>query len=354
MSDTCELSYDSDTFKTIYDRCSPSELNATYPDVQKKIAAILRTVLSPTYKKNPVFEKRRSSCTIRHDRKGHGDAARNQNARNAHRTKSCAPSSHSHAAVTIAEGIVFDGLKKFKQSNTVHSDEQTNEAIARMQVILNKITDTTYKKLMAEVTQQLTCNVDYVNRFLERLLHVVHINSSNATIYAKMFLEVHHTHPSICMAALNSSIEKYLDSYQTIESTNPDADYDKYCEECQKNNQRRNITQFYCSLKINGILPEQKWLDIVEVLHQNTCATISLDNKDELVNELAHNLNTLLLDVPTTCASYITQTLIPRARELASGQERHTKSSLTQKCVFKYKDIVERYSTPTHARGIAR
>ena len=214
-------------FKEIEENQTISELN--YSTIQI-INGISKKVGAPTYRKTPVFRKKRQDTKQK------------------------------------VNGEIF--------KKTVFTDKLDEDEINRDKIreFLNKLTNTNYE----EMSEQIIINIKhFVFSKNEMILlsigkSIFEISSENkfwVNMYAKLYKDLIKNFPvmqKICMNNFNN----FMSIFNDINTASED-DYDLFCKINKENMKRRALTQFYTNLYKHEILQDSDMFILLEKLNSS-------------------------------------------------------------------------------------
>ena len=242
--------YTLNDFKDIEDRNTISELN--YSTIQI-INNISKKVGAPTYRKTPVFRKKKQ------DTKMNGES-----------------------------------FKKTVFTDKINEDEINQDKVREF---LNKLTNTNYE----EMSEQIIINIKhFVFSKNEMILlaigkSIFEISSKNkfwVELYAKLYKDLIKNFPvmhKICMNNFNN----FMAIFNEITIVGEE-DYDLFCKVNKENAKRRALTLFYTNLYKHDILQESDMFMVLEKLLQK--AKESYSDKT-LFEEIFENILIILKNI---------------------------------------------------------
>lgn len=301
--------YPLETFVSLYEEYSPSTLQEYDKEVYEKIAEIRNIVTASASS----FTLRRSSVSHR----GRGDGYRGKG--------------------SVSRGYGKGGGSRVRQRPQLVCKAEKDERIQELNIALNKITEKTYDKLWSQILEILENEEAYVDHVLERIFVLVSLNKSLLSVYTKMYGYMQKKYSGKCEALFSLKIEEYAESVNEIVPLNPQTDYDEYCSQCKRNDQRRSISHFFCELnRINAISTENFYM-LIERMYTLFIECVMGENKGERVNEAVENLQIL-----TMSAEGDIQSRMPLIWEIAKSENARSEyPSITNKSIFKCRDIAE-------------
>ena len=261
-------------------------------------------VSAPTYSKTPSFPAQATS-----DKSNANSSSSSSNemksshvhkGRSGHYPKSSSSSS-SHYKKTSASSDNSRNDDKwrankssFQPTKIQRNKEGSNGTIDEIRLLLNKLTEKTYKKIsdqIVEIVNKVESN-DLKNEIAEQIINVACINNISSQSYAKLLYE-NRSHLFVSEGnCIQNMFSSYSKSYVELlgVSTSPDDDYDKFCEMNVINNKRKGTTQFFCHLSENNVVSESEIINLIEDMIN--LLNDQLNNSDALMcnDEIAENI----------------------------------------------------------------
>ena len=87
-----------------------------------------------------------------------------------------------------------------------------------------------------------------------------------------------------------TNFEEYLALFDSIEYVNPDDDYNAYCDNNKKNEERKALSMFFVNLMKKDIVSQYDMIIIIEKLQGKINDYINLDDSINNVEEVTDNL----------------------------------------------------------------
>jgi len=278
-------------FENIKDNSYIPELNITSIKIINKIS---KKVGAPSYRKTPVFRKKRN------------DQEFNSN------------------FTTTAFAIKND-------ENQINQD--------KIRELLNKITNNNYDELSEEIITNLqhfiyTQNDMVLMDFGKSIFEISSVNKFWVKLYAKLFNKLILTFPKMQRICINE-YTKLLNIFKVIEFGD-ETNYDEFCRINKNNAKRRSLLSFYMELYKYDILGNDDLKILIKTLF-DLFKTNS--NNKQLVEEIYENIDIILKEIGKTLMSeqigkFIQENLIDIYNILK-------KNKISKKINFKLLDIFE-------------
>ena len=303
-----------------------------HADVIKIIQSLAEQVGSPEYVKTPVFEKQTTGSVgqpgmrvIQRDKK-------------------------NSKAKEISDEE-WNLVRNF-QATQIAKKEGIEVHISEIRKRLNKITDKTFNKLKNEIIAEMERIVDEYDSSKEEVKAelgkigdaVFAIASSNgfySEMYADVFKELMDNF-DFMKDIFEANFEKFnTDLFKNISYVDPNLDYDKFCENNKKNEQRRAICSFYVNLMTKEVIEPEKLIEIISELQEYISSLISQPGNKNIVDELSEVIGLLITQSHETLNSEDGwDTIVDNVKSIAE-MKNNSQPSITNKAIFKHMDILE-------------
>jgi len=282
--------YNLDDFENIKKNYNITELNITSIKI---INAISKKVGAPTYRKTPVFRKKKQE----------------------------------------ANNTSFE-----KTSFAIKNDEnEINQD--KIRELLNKLTNNNYDEISDEIINNLqhfiyTQNDMILMDFGKSIFQVSSINKFWVKLYAKLFNKLILVFPKMKQICINE-YNNLLNIFENIEFGNEE-NYDEFCRINKDNEKRRGLLSFYTELYKHNILGNDELKKLIEKLFylfdNNT-------NNKKIIEEIFENIDIILKEIGSILmreriGNFITTNLINIHQILK-------KNNISRKIQFKLLDIFE-------------
>lgn len=272
------------------------ELNKASIDI---INAISKKVGAPTYRKTPVFRKKKQEQE------------------------------------TIINGQIF---KKTKFINKIDEDEINLDKIRES---LNKLTRKNYNQISKEIIMNIKHFIYSKNKIIlisigKSIFDISSINKFWVKIYAELFNELIKSFPvmkEICI----KNFDSYMNLFNNIEVVD-ETNYDNFCKVNKTNEKRRSLTDFYTKLFTYDILSNDNMFSILfELIKKMKYET---ENKNiEIMEEIFENINIILSNIGKNIENSEKYTFI--CEELIEIYNLIESAGISKKLIFKLSDLFE-------------
>lgn len=319
--------------------------NLTLPEsTLSMISTLAAQVGSPNYVKTPVFQKRENTISAKQQSTpGLGAAAGGSASGGVARKK------HRNVQATDEEWTrqtkePFQATKlEQKVGNDVH--------IASIRTFLNKMTDKNYiefRNKIIDVIDQLIAQNITADEFARVSVSIFDI-ATNIRYYSKIYADLYSDliqRYEPMRVAFESSFSSFTQLFNDIEYVDPDVDYNKFCENNEKNERRKSLSTFFVNLMLNGIINREKIISILHHLLSQVNSNLTQQQKRNEINEMAENIALMYTKELITSRQFQSSPLLIDGMTLPEVIEKFAKCDikvnpgLTSKVKFKFMDIL--------------
>lgn len=211
---------------------------------------------------------------------------------------------------------------------------------------LNMIADNTYDIFKNNIFEEIeVVNMNFNNEFQYFTNEIYYLMSTNflySEIYAKLYKELINKY-SIFNDILEKELNNFNEIFNDIKYYNPDTEYDKFCENNKLNDKRRAKCNFYVNLFKENIISYDTMSKNILYLIDKNLEYIKLKDKQNEVDEISELIYILvsnlysLIDNESKDISKNIYEKIYNISLMKISQE----TSITNKCIFKYMDILD-------------
>jgi len=281
-------------FKNIEKNNTINELNIESISV---INAISKKVGASTYRKTPVFRKKKQEKEV------------------------------------IVNGKVF---KKTKFINKLDEDEINLDKIRES---LNKLTQKNYQQISKEIIMNIKHFIYSKNKIIlisigKSIFDISSVNKFWVKLYAKLYNELIQNFPimkEICI----KNFESYMALFNNIEVVD-EKDYDNFCKVNKTNEKRRSLTDFYTKLFSYNILSNDNMFSIMKELIKK----MKNENENvEIMEEVFENINIILSNIGKDIENNDKYTYI--CEEMVEIYNSIESSGISKKLIFRLGDLFE-------------
>lgn len=283
-------------FKNIEKNNTINELNIESISV---INAISKKVGASTYRKTPVFRKKKQEKEV------------------------------------IINGKVF---KKTKFINKLDEDEINLDKIRES---LNKLTQKNYQQISKEIIMNIKHFIYSKNKIIlisigKSIFDISSVNKFWVKLYAKLYNELIQNFPimkEICI----KNFESYMALFNNIEVVD-EKDYDNFCKVNKTNEKRRSLTDFYTKLFSYNILSNDNMFSIMKELIKKMKYETENENV-EIMEEVFENINIILSNIGKDIENNDKYTHI--CEEIVEIYNSIESLGISKKLIFRFGDLFE-------------
>jgi hypothetical protein len=304
-------------------------------DIIKKIAT---SVGAPEYIKTPQFEKRNHKTNKYHH-------------------------NNNHSTPPIKDITIENWNASRNFTATVMEKKKGIElSVDKIRKSLNKITDKTYDKMVAQIIEEIDLilkehgsfengnNIETdefkkeVKRIGDSIFDIASGNGFYSKMYAKMskaLMDKYEFMNDIFKNKINN--DTYL--FSDYAFCSPDSDYDQFCKNNKLNEKRRALGLFYINLMMEGIVKEDNIIKMIEDIQHKLLEEIAKENNSNIAEEMSEFIYIMIINGETTLKKSDANVngkwgeIIERVKVIAVKKHK-SDPSITNKTIFKHMDIL--------------
>ena len=267
-----------------------------------------------------------------------------------------------------AKNGVSEEWKALKASSTVVKSpckEGIEKDMNELRMMLNKITNKNYdtqKDLILSLIKKcqkhqdiindesnkqvdMLTEMSYMNKIGQFIFDIASTNKFYGEVYAELY-QVLIQEYRIFEIILQEFVQSFQTMIKKIEYTDPNVNYDAYCEYIKLNDKRRATTSFLAILMNRSVLPETTILDFIQHFQQSLNIYVNREGHEDEVNEITELLYLLISLSKDRLQNHPTwkEEIIP---EVISCSNKKAKDfqSLSSRSIFKFKDMLKFVNT---------
>jgi hypothetical protein len=228
------------------------------------------------------------------------------------------------------------------------SKEGFEKQLSDLRSALNKLSTKTYDTLKEKIIGQVKeimdeAMVENVQKIVEFIFDTAISNKFYSELYSQLYKELIDLF-GVFKDVIEPFLKQYMDSIHTICIVDQNEDYDGFCENNKKNEKRKATTVFMANLLKNNVITETVIMDMIIEMQELSEKYIEEENRKPEVEEITENLFLLITSSPSSLKTEdLWKTKIePDIRRFAAYKAKD-KTSLSNRVVFKYMDIVEKH-----------
>lgn len=260
-----------------------SNTNITLPqETIDLITTLTDQVAAPNYVKTPSFSNNHHTNEKTHYRKN------NKHVNNQHKTPED-----------------WEAIRNFQKTEFVKK-EGLEKDIDNIRLLINKLTDKTYDKIIVQLTDTLDeivknddCDATYTNKIGYAIFNMATSNKFNSNVYARLS-SVLQTKYDFITDIITHNITEFMKLFENMVFVSPEVDYDKFCDMNIVNEKRRSMSLFLVNLYKNKVLTLDFIFDTIKKIQNMIVDEESLQIKDKSmeIDELSENLYVMLTNIP--------------------------------------------------------
>jgi len=298
-------------------------------DTLQLITELAQQVGSPTYIRTPTFEKKEQPVK-REDESSFLSFRKKKRGKN----------------LEIVNDEDWESLRSF-QATKIEQKVGIDGQIDAIRSCLNKMSDKNYQDQcdkILEILKELVEN-NTSQEEMTRVGNAIFEIASNNRFYSKIYAELYTTlieKYEMMTTIFNDNLNSFLELFVTIESADPEVDYDRFCKINVNNEKRKALSAFFVNLVTKKVISNEKIMEITVNLMRNVIHFISQDNKKNEVVEITENIAILYnKELFEKCNEKIDGLTIHETIEKLANSKVKMFPSLSNKAIFKYMDMIE-------------
>ena len=175
--------------------------------------------------------------------------------------------------------------------------KQKNENPDTIRKYLNKITEKNYNKYEEMIINNIKNikNETELQNIGRLIFTIASSNSFNSSVYAKLCKNI-ITSCGIMKINIENNFEQFIDLFDEIQYSDPNVDYEKFCENNKQNSLRRSLCTFYINLMKEEVLDIQKIKTLLFKLIDKFNDTVKSEKNGFICEEIVENLFLLITE----------------------------------------------------------
>lgn len=199
-----------------------------------------------------------------------------------------------------------------------------------LRVLLNKLTDATYADISRQIAAQCESGSESDASLANVVFEIASTNQFYSQLYARLCKDLIHVFAPLIAASLDT----FMGVFQSVESGNPDKDYEQFCRINKDNDRRRALAEFFVNLVRLDVVPLARLQTIIDALLQQLHQAKGEPGNIAVVDEIAVNLAIL------SKRGWLSAEIITQLHELAATKLK-AYPSVSSKTIFKFRDLVD-------------
>lgn len=316
-------------------------------NVVELISSLANKVGAPTYIKTPVFPKRDKPLT---SGAGAGTTGLLGSAPNSSQDFSAAnrrPRNNKPSQITDDDWNMIRTFQKTEMKKT----EGIEKRIDAIRSLLNKLTDSTYNAVEAEILAEVKdiihsdgggIDEENITKIANSIFNTASTNTFYSALYSKLFKQLVNCH-EIFTKVFEKSFSEFVGLFKKVEYVDPSVDYNKFCDNTKLNDKRKAMSMFIINLMKETMLDSDSVVEIITELQEMVNSYIKLSNKTNELEELNENIFILVTNGKDILSKHEKwDSIISKIKFLSILKVKMKEyPSVNNKLIFKNMDILE-------------
>ena len=239
----------------------------------------------------------------------------------------------------------WETIRNFKKTKLEKNTEGIEAQMDKIRTCLNKLTDTTYDLMLDNITciMKDISKEENTSSFEKIGVSIFEIGSFNkfwSKLYVRIYKDLITVFPfmkDICVKNFNS----FMNIFETINYIDAGVDYNLFCEYNKENEKRRALSNFFVVCAGYDIIDKEEMEKIVLSFIEKIKIDIDKENKVNEVEEIVENLSIIILNGNEFLKTLSNYDIICESIETFSNMSVKNHSSLSNKVIFKFMDLVD-------------
>ena len=263
---------------------------------------------------------------------------------------------------TKNDGTDWAILRNYKTTK-IEEKQGTEKTLNEIRITLNKISNKNYEQprdvilqlikeiFETETNEDETSSDDEIENktngkqttamYITRaIFDIASTNKFYSEIYATLYKDLSDKY-TIFSDMLNVFVQKYIDTFATIQYVDANDNYDQFCEYTKNYDQQKATTVFIVNLLKSEIISQTAVFGIIQQLYLFSLTVMKQENRENEMEEIAECMNILITQSKIYLKTHETwnETVAPMCSALSCMKTSDYKS-ITNRVIFKFKDIV--------------
>ena len=237
------------------------------------------------------------------------------------------------------ENKKWKNIKNFKKTKLVKNIENFDILTS----LLNKITDNNYIEIKDNIINHMKCiknNNESLKTFNELGNFIFNVASKNkfwCKLYAKLCFDLNNQFP-IIKNICNTNFNTFLNLFKNIRVSNPEENYELFCQINNENEKRKSICCFYSHLVKYNIISENNIMQIINHLINIIKKNINNADFKNQAFEICECLCILIKKIHNTSNEY-NSNIMNNFIEFIINIEIKKNKAISSKTYFKFMDL---------------
>jgi len=243
---------------------------------------------------------------------------------------------------------VWEKQKAFVATK-VEKKEGIEKLINDIRICLNKISNKNYDsqretifKYIDDIMEETDDenNIENVKKIVASIFETASTNKFYSILYAELYNDLVLKYP-IFRELVRNFIDTYIESIHTIEYVEPEVNYDKHCLNNKNNDKRRAMSVFMVNLMKKQLLTKEDVINSILQLLELVVSYIDIEKKNYDIEEITENIFLFISTAEKELLEEPKWTIVYNMIKQCSQMKTKEHKSLTNRAVFKYKDICD-------------
>ena len=195
----------------------------------------------------------------------------------------------------------WEEMRNYKATELMKNVEGEEADMDFIRSNLNKLSKKTYDDLLPLIKDKITSmeknNPSVLSKIGKIVLSIGSVNTFVGDLFCTLYEDLINTYGSVMNDVLLEFWKEYIESFNTIEMVDPDKNYDLFCQNNKKNEDRRSKSKFFINLAKRGNhFDVNKISEIIKNFVELLKNTIEKENKLFMVEEVTENLYILMYE----------------------------------------------------------
>ena len=243
----------------------------------------------------------------------------------------------------------WEELRNYKATELMKNEEGEEADMDFIRSNLNKLSKKTYDDLLPLIKDKISVmhknNEEILKKIGKIVLSIGSVNTFVGDLFCNLYENLIDTYGEVMKEMLMEYWEEYIESFDNIEVVDSDKNYDLFCQNNKKNEDRRSTSKFFINLaKRENHFDVTKVSDIIKEFIDLLSTTIGEENKLFMVEEVTENLYILMYDNIDFLKKKINHEDWDKINDLFSTMTYFNAKdypSLSQKVLFRIMDIYD-------------
>ena len=239
----------------------------------------------------------------------------------------------------------------FKPTTIDKSTEGVEKSIRDIRVCVNKMSANNYdsqRDIIMDLLEKCLEDEESKEENLKKIAGFIFSVASNNRFFVELYVSLYKelmNKYDIFQDLLQEYLNSYVNSIKTLKYVDPNVNYEEYCMYNKQNDMRKANAIFIVFLVKLDALPIMRALTIITSFQELSNEYIDQDGKTNEVEEIAEILYIFLKEGKYAFTGYKGEwiwkfVIVPNVEKITK-LKKGEKSSLTQRAIFKYMDIME-------------